>query len=130
MTSYGTYTWSPGATEWTKLKGAEKLPDETDLVVNLEGLQRDGKTYKMYFPLPTESDFPFRGTSAETSGTYMGYFMDDAYGENAQWLYNVCVQYSKVGDTHQMIFCTPWNHAEQYGTFQWKSGDAGWTKVP
>lgn len=126
--SYGIYTWSPEAKEWTKLRGPEKLPDETDLVVNLEGLQRDGKTYKLYFPLPTEGSFPFKSSMKEINGYKpVAYEVSDVYGEHANPWTEYIVRYETMGGTHKISFCDQW---KTYGTFQWKEGDSVWTIVP
>ncbi len=140
VTSYGTYTWSPGETEWTKLKGAEKLPDETDLVVNLSDLERGGKSYKLYFPLPTESDFPFKGTVKKlTDYRPVAYEMSDRYGERPDTNNTYTVEYEKSGDTYQIAFVDRKklnpndsnNHqinVVSYGIYTWQKDAKEWTR--
>lgn len=130
--SYGTYTWNPGQIEWMKQKGAEDLGAEKDpdWVVNLTGIQRDGKTYMMYFPLPPEKGFPFGGSVKEISEYQpVLYETTDTYGEHAELYQKYTVKYEHIGDTYEIEFCNPWNHSITYGKFQWKEGQSEW-KVP
>lgn len=141
--SYGTYTWTTGAgqTEWAKQKGYEKLPDETDLKVNLFDLKRDNKSYKLYFPLPAENDFPFKGSTKKIEGYKpVAYEMSDTYGEKAYKDTAYTVEYEKTGDTYQIEFVDrtrdnqhdPNNHqinVKSYGTYTWQEGAEKWTQI-
>lgn len=141
--SYGTYTWTTGVgqTEWAKQKGYEKLPDETDLKVNLFDLKRDNKSYKLYFPLPAENDFPFKGSTKKIEGYKpVAYEMSDTYGEKAYKDTAYTVEYEKTGDTYQIEFVDrtrdnqhdPNNHqinVKSYGTYTWQEGAEKWTQI-
>lgn len=128
--SYGTYTWSQGQKEWKKTKGTEDLGAEKDpdWVVNLTGIQRNGKTYMTYFPAPQERDFPFSSSVKEISGYKpVLYETTDVYGEHADMYQEYIVKYEHTGDTYKIEFCDQWN---TYGTFQWEESSRKWTKVP
>lgn len=128
--SYGTYTWSPGQTQWSKKEGSKELPGETDLVVNLVGLERDGMSFKMYFPLPTESDFLFKGNKTEiTNYCPVAYETKDLYGEHADKHRQYTVRCEHTGDTYTISFYNPWNNDMIYGKFQWKAGELSWKKI-
>lgn len=141
--SYGTYTWSAGQTEpeWKKQKGFEKLPDETDLEVNLFDLEREGKSYQLYFPLPTESDFPFKGSTKKIEDYKpVAYEMSDTCGEKAYKDTAYTVEYEKTGNTYQIEFVDriPDNrydsnnhqiNVKSYGTYTWQEGAEKWTQT-
>lgn len=131
--SYGTYTWTAdvGQTEWEKQKGYEKLPDETDLVTNLENVTIDGVSCKMYFPLPNESGFPFTGSvkSIKCTEAHVAYPMTDTYGMDPKQLqYNYNVKYTHDGSIYRITFYNRNNVSQEYGTFQWQEGQSSWTK--
>lgn len=134
--SYGIYTWTAdmGQTEWDKQKGYEKLPDETDLVTNLDGLTIEGTSYKMYFPLPNESSFPFTGslTSIKCTGEHIAYPSTDAYGDNPwdglQWKASVKYALDRDTNTHRIMFVNQYTDSQVYNTFKWQEGDPVWTK--
>lgn len=134
--SYGIYTWTAnmGQTEWDKQKGYEKLPDETDLVTNLDGLRINGTSYKMYFPLPNESSFPFTGslTSIKCTGEHIAYPSTDAYGDNPwdglQWTASVKYALDRDTNTHRIMFVNQYTDSQVYNTFKWQEGDPVWTK--
>lgn len=131
--SYGTYTWTAdvGKTKWEKQKGYEKLPDETDLVTNLENVTIDGVSCKMYFPLPNESGFPFTGSvkSINCTEAHVAYPMTDTYGMDPKQLqYNYNVKYTHDGSIYRITFYNRNNVSQEYGTFWWQEGQQSWTK--
>lgn len=141
--SYGTYAWREGQIkkEWEKQKGYEKLPDETNLKVNLFELNRDSKSYKLYFPLPSENDFPFKGSTKKIENYKpVAYEMSDTYGEKAYKDTAYTVEYEKTGDTYQIEFVDrtrddqndPNNHlihVKSYGTYTWQESKDKWEQT-
>lgn len=130
VASYGVYTWSPEQTEWHKQEGYKPLPDEKDpdWVVNLTGLNWGGKTYMMYFPLPSEGGFPFSGSVKEIKGYKPTlYETTDIYGEHADTYKECTVKYEYSGGIHRIVFGDQWN---TYGTFQCPDGGTSWSLVP
>lgn len=133
--SYGVYTWQKDAKEWTQKEGYREYSDhDKDFVTNLEGVLVGGVSCKMYFPLPGENAFPFTGgvTEINCTSAHVAYPMTDIHGKDPKesLQYNTNVKYSLVGNTHKITFCNRYHGAEEYGTFQYTDGDAGWTKVP
>lgn len=137
----GTYTWSPEKTEWKKT-GTDNIEYDTDLEVNLEDLagkgNGNGKSYKTYFPLPTESDFPFKGAQGKKENYKpVAYEMSDQYGKTPEKNMSYTVEYKKTGDTYQIEFVDRQgpngdNHKitiKSYGAYTWKQGDKEWTKI-
>lgn len=137
----GTYTWSPGKTEWRKT-GKDNIEYDTDLKVNLENLKGkwggNGKLYKLYFPLPTEGAFPFSGTQGvQKDYKPVAYKMSDQYGESPEKNMSYTVEYKKTGDTYQIEFVDRQgpngdNHKitiKSYGAYTWQQGDKEWTKI-
>ncbi len=132
VVSYGTYTWNPGQKEWTWKKG-NSTSYKTDLVTNLEGVLVDNTPSKMYFPLPSESGFPFKGgvTKIDCTSEHLTYAMTDIYGESAKnWLqWNASVKYEHSGNIHRITFVGRYNENSEFGTFEYTDGATGWTKV-
>ena len=128
---YGTYTWSPGQTEWTRVKG-NSTDYKTDLVANLEGLFIDNTSCKMYCPLPSESKFPFKNSGEKISCTweYVAYAVTDLYAEHPIALqYNYDMKYERNGNTHRITFVNRSNEQTEYGTFECANGETKWRKV-
>lgn len=127
----GTYTWRPGQTEWTWKKRNEDTY-KTDLVTNLEGVMINGTECKMYFPMPSESGFPFKDgkTEIECTAEHVAYAMTDVYGENAiQTQYGVNVIYTHSGNKHTITFVNRYYKVQEFGTFECADGATSWTKV-
>lgn len=130
--SYGTYKWSAGATEWTKVNGFETLPDETDFVANLEGITIENESYRMYFPLPNESSFPFTGSVKDiqcTSAHVMYKSTDTCAADAKQLQYNYNVKYALDGNIYKITFYDRYNASKEFGTFQWQEGQTSWMQV-
>lgn len=128
---YGTYTWHAGQTEWTRTKG-NSVSYKTDLVTNLEGLSIGDKSYRMYFPLPSESKFPFKNSGEKISCTseYVAYAVTDLYAEKPIELqYNYDMKYERNGNTHRITFVNRYNEGTEYGTFECANGETMWRKV-
>lgn len=129
---YGTYMWSQGQYVWTQTEG-NREDITTDLVTNLEGVLINGVPCKMYFPLPSESSFPFKGsvTKIDCTSAHVGYELTDLYGENAKYdlQWGASVKYTHNGNTHRITFVNRWNESQEYGTFECADGGTGWTKV-
>lgn len=83
---YGTYTWSPssGQNGWTRTKG-NYTDYKTNYVTNLEGAVVNGTSYKMYFPLPSESSFPFKGGATKINCSNVAYAVTDIYCKSADY---------------------------------------------
>lgn len=127
---YGTYTWSPGQTGWTRTKG-NYTDYKTNYVTNLEGAAVNGTSYKMYFPLPSESSFPFKGGATKISCSTVAYAVSDTYCRNADYTLQqqADIEYTHSGNTHRITFVNRWNSSGKYGTFECADGGKGWTKV-
>lgn len=120
-----------GQTEWTRMKG-NSTDYKTDLVTNLEGLFIEDTSYKMYFPLPSESKFPFRNSGEKISCTseYVAYAVTDLYAEHPIALqYNYDMKYERNGNTHRITFVNRNNEQTEYGTFECANGETKWRKV-
>lgn len=131
--SYGIYTWHSGQTEWTRTKGYS-ISGKTDLVTNLEGVMINNTPCKMYFPLPSESKFPFKGDvkTIKCSGEHVAYAVTDIYGENAIWNHTyggTRVEYTYSNNTHTINFINEWDNNKSLGTFTCPQNGTEWTKV-
>lgn len=124
---YGTYTWSPssGQNGWTRTKG-NYTDYKTNYVTNLEGAVVNGTSYKMYFPLPSESSFPFKGGATKINCSNVAYAVTDIYCKSADYTLQqqADIEYTHSGNTHRITFVNRWN-----GTFECTDGGTGWTKV-
>lgn len=130
VTSYGTYTWKPGDTMWTRTDGlGNSVTFETDFVANLEGVMINNQSCKMHFPLPSESEFPFKNSGEKIScdSAYMAYAMTDRYAENVIELqYGVDIKYERSGNIHKITFCNRYGN-DVYGTFTCSQNGTRWT---
>ncbi len=129
---YGTYTWSPslGQNGWTRTKG-NYTDYKTNYVTNLEGAVVNGTSYKMYFPLPSESSFPFKGGATKINCSNVAYAVTDIYCKSADYTLQqqADIEYTHSGNTHRITFVNRWNGSQKYGTFECTDGGTGWTKV-
>ena len=129
---YGTYTWSPssGQNGWTRTKGNYTYY-KTNYVTNLEGAVVNGTSYKMYFPLPSESSFPFKGGATKINCSNVAYAVTDIYCKSADYTLQqqADIEYTHSGNTHRITFVNRWNGSQKYGTFECTDGGTGWTKV-
>ncbi len=129
---YGTYTWSPssGQNGWTRTKG-NYTDYKTNYVTNLEGAVVNGTSYKMYFPLPSESSFPFKGGATRINCSNVAYAVTDIYCKSADYTLQqqADIEYTHSGNTHRITFVNRWNGSQKYGTFECTDGGTGWTKV-
>lgn len=126
---YGTYTWRPGQTEWTWTKG-NSIDYKTDYVTNLEGAVINGTSYKMYFPLPSESSFPFKNGETRIGCSNIAYAVSDTYCKSADYTLQqqADIEYVHSGNVHRITFVNRWNSSVKYGTFKCTDGETGWTK--
>ncbi len=129
---YGTYTWSSssGQNGWTRTKG-NYTDYKTNYVTNLEGAVVNGTSYKMYFPLPSESSFPFKGGATKINCSNVAYAVTDIYCKSADYTLQqqADIEYTHSGNTHRITFVNRWNGSQKYGTFECTDGGTGWTKV-
>ena len=129
---YGTYTWSPssGQNGWTRTKGNYTYY-KTNYVTNLEGAVVNGTSYKMYFPLPSESSFPFKGGATKINCSNVAYAVTDIYCKSADYTLQqqADIEYTHSGNTHRITFVNRLNGSQKYGTFECTDGGTGWTKV-
>lgn len=127
---YGTYTWSSGQTGWTRTKG-NYTDHKTNYVTNLEGVAVNGTSYKMYFPLPSESSFPFKGGATKINCSTVAYEVTDTHCKTGSYVLQqqADIKYVKNGNTHRITFVNRWNESQEYGTFECADGGTGWTKV-
>ncbi len=129
---YGTYTWSPssGQTGWMRTKG-NYTDYKTNYVTNLEGVAVNGTSYKMYFPLPSESSFPFKGGATKINCSTVAYEVTDDCCKDGKDFFQqqTDIKYVKNGNTHRITFVGRWDESQEYGTFECTDGGTGWTKV-
>lgn len=129
---YGTYTWSPssGQTGWMRTKG-NYTDYKTNYVTNLEGAAVNGTSYKMYFPLPSESSFPFKGGATKINCSTVAYEVTDDCCKDGKDFFQqqTDIKYVKNGNTHRITFVGRWDESQEYGTFECTDGGTGWTKV-
>ena len=127
---YGTYTWSPGQTGWTRTKG-NYTDYKTNYVTNLEGVTKEGVSFKMYFPLPSESSFPFKEGTTKINCSTVAYEVTDTHCKTGSYVLQqqADIKYVKNGNTHRITFVGRWNESQEYGTFECADGGTGWTKV-
>lgn len=126
---YGTYTWNPGQTVWTRTKGYRE-ESKTDLVTNLTGVMVDNTSCRMYFPLPSENGFPFKGsvTRIQCTDKHVAYAETDKYGKDAKRLdwKGVSVKYENSGGVHKITFVSGWNDSTVHGTFTCPDNGTEW----
>lgn len=101
---YGTYTWSPssGQNGWTRTKG-NYTDYKTNYVTNLEGAVVNGTSYKMYFPLPSESSFPFKGGATKINCSNVAYAVTDIYCKSADYTLQ---QQADIEYTHSVKYAS------------------------
>ncbi len=125
---YGTYTWSPssGQNGWTRTKG-NYTDYKTNYVTNLEGAVVNGTSYKMYFPLPSESSFPFKGGATKINCSNVAYAVTDIYCKSADYTLQqqADIEYTHSGNTHRITFVNRRNGSQKYGTFECTDGGTG-----
>lgn len=128
--NYGTYTWRPGQTEWTWKRG-NSTDYKTDYVTNLEGVVMNNMSLKMYFPLPSEGSFPFKGGEARINCSTVSYEVSDTYCKTAKYelQQQADIKYTRNGNTHRITFINRWNEGVVYGIFDCTDGATSWTKV-
>lgn len=125
--SYGVYKCKAGEKKWTWMNGGACT--ERELEPNLEGITANGKTWKMYFPLPSEVSFPFKGSVTKIDGNAGHVLFDDA-GNTDNWLqYNGRIKYEHVGNVHRIIFVSRYNESEEHGAFECTDGGTKWKKI-
>lgn len=132
---YGTYTWSPDQDQdqavWTRTKGND-TDYRTDYVTNLEGIMVDNVLCKMYFPLPSENKFPFKGgvTRISCTSEHVAYALTDTYCEKAKTSlqYGVSVKHTHSGGVHTITFVSGWNDSTEHGTFTCEDNGSVWTE--
>ncbi|MBD5506549.1 MAG: prepilin-type N-terminal cleavage/methylation domain-containing protein [Lachnospiraceae bacterium] len=125
---YGRYKCKADGTKWEFLQSV--ATQEIDLVCNLEGLMINGNgPLEMYFPLPSESNFPFRGgtTAIDCNSSYVAFNGSGNADTNA--LNNVRIKYEHVGNVHRIIFVNKYWEAEEYSAFECTDGATKWTKI-
>lgn len=100
-------------------------------MTNLEGAVVNGTSYKMYFPLPSESSFPFKGGATKINCSNVAYAVTDIYCKSADYTLQqqADIEYTHSGNTHRITFVNRWNGSQKYGTFECTDGGTGWTKV-
>lgn len=132
VTSYGTYTWEAGETKWRRTAGYS-VSHETDFVANLENLTIGDNSYKMYFPLPSESKFPFKnsGERIPCTAEHVAYLMTDTYADGVgsldmQYNYDIEYQYDSGAKMHKITFRFRHN-STVYDTFTCSQNGKIWT---
>lgn len=127
--SYGIYKCRSGEEKWTFEKSG--VTTDRPLVCNLEGITINGNTRKMYFPLPSEIGFPFRGgvTKIECNASHVVF--DDAGNVDQGWLQNnnVRIKYEHVGNVHRIMFVNKYYEPQEFAAYECTDGASGWTKI-
>lgn len=96
---------------------------------NLENFMIDGKPYKMYFPLPSEDSFPFKGGVVKIDGNDSHVAFDEV-GNTTTWIKDSArIKYERVGNVHRIIFINKYYEAQKFATYEWTDGATSWTKV-
>lgn len=127
--SYGIYKCRSGEEKWT----FEKTGVTTDrpLVCNLEGITINGNTRKMYFPLPSEIGFPFKGDVTNVDCNASHVVFDDAGNVDQGWLQNnnVRIKYEHVGNVHRIMFVNKYYEPQEFAAYECTDGASRWTKI-
>lgn len=128
--SYGVHKCRENGEKWERLSNGSSK--EKALVCNLEGVMVNGELCKMYFPLPSEDAFPFRGGTSKISCTYIhqAYKMSGSDTNPVGWLeWNADVRYMVSGNKHTITFVKRGDESVKFGTFECTDGATKWTKV-
>lgn len=126
--TYGRYKCRANETKWTWLQSVATT--ERDLVCNLEGLVIDNTSWKMYFPLPSESSFPFRGSTTKIDCNSSHVVFDEAGNAKSDLLmYKARIKYEHVGNIHRIIFVNMYSEGQEFGAFECTDGGTRWTKI-
>lgn len=127
--SYGVYKCKKGQEKWTFLYSGATT--DRELKLNLEGITINGNTRKMYFPLPSEAGFPFRGSVTIIDCNSGHVVFDDAGNADQSWLQNnnVAIKYEHVGSVHRIIFVNKYYTPQEFCAFECTDGGTTWKKV-
>lgn len=126
--SYGLHKCKENDEKWERLSNGSSK--EKELVCNLEGIMVDGKSRQMYFPLPGDDAFPFKGgmTKISCTSVHKAYEMDGR--GPIDWLeWNADVRYVVSGNKHTITFVKRGDESVKFGTFECTDGATKWTKV-
>lgn len=127
--SYGIYKCRSGEEKWTFEKSG--VTTDRPLVCNLEGIKINGNTRKMYFPLPSEIGFPFKGDVTNVDCNASHVVFDDAGNVDQGWLQNnnVRIKYEHVGNVHRIMFVNKYHGPQEFAAYECTDGASRWTKI-
>lgn len=125
--SYGVYKCRAGGEKWEFIRSGKTT--DRPLKCNLKGVMVNKKACEMYFPLPSESSFPFKGSVTKIDCNASHVAFDDA-GNADNWLqYNARIRYEHTGNVHRIIFINKYYEPEEFGAFECTDGGTEWKKV-
>lgn len=126
--SYGVHKCKENDKKWERLSSGSSK--ESNLVCNLEGVMVNGVSCQMYFPLPNEDTFPFKGGATKINCTDAHQAFDMSGNGPNGWLgWNADVKYTVNGTKHTITFVKRGDDSVKYGTFEYTDGGTTWKKV-
>ena len=126
---YGRYKCKADGTKWEFLHSVAAT--DRNLVSNLYDLEINGKSWNMYFPLPSERGFPFGGgTTSIDCGTSHVAFDDAGNADPYVLMNNARIKYEHIGNVHRITFVNKYWEGQVFGTFECTDEGTEWTKKP
>lgn len=123
---YGKYKCRYGGDKW-ELQSGESDKTET-IVPNLFGIDRYGTNYEAYFPLPSDSDFPFKKESPQAQTILQQLILFDQWNNGQTITAEITCEYSSgVYTISVKQYENEWYKID-FGQWTWKTGDTQWTK--